>query len=281
MSPDEIPYIKTSIVAQAREVWNRLAKFWDAQLGNGNDFQQKLIMPATDRLLNLQPGEAVLDLACGNGNYARRLADRGADVLACDFSAEFIELAKARDRLSQKNPDLPPIEYRCIDATDLSQLLSLGVQQFDAAVCSMAMMDMPTIQPMLTGLSRLLKPTGRFVFSLPHPCFNSLGSRPIAELAQEAGVPRQIYGVATHNYRSETAGLSSGLLNQPEPHPFFHRPLSAIFQACFTANFVIDGFEEPAFEAGSTGGKNAFSWQKRPEIPPAVVIRARLNHASE
>jgi hypothetical protein len=83
----------------------------------------------------------------------------------------------------------------------------------------------------------------------------------------------QTYGVEIRKYLTQEAGRSVGLLNQPEPHFFFHRPLSAIFAACFSAGFVIDGVEEPAFPKTSPA-KNAFSWPKRPEIPPAIVLRA-------
>ena len=47
-------------------------------------------------LLNPQPGDFVLDVACGNGNYAAYLAERGVDVLAFDFSPRMIELARRR-----------------------------------------------------------------------------------------------------------------------------------------------------------------------------------------
>jgi hypothetical protein len=85
---------------------------------------------------------------------------------------------------------------------------------------------------------------------------------------------RQEYGVRVTEYIEPSADLSSGILNQPEPHYLFHRPLGDVFAACFRAGFVIDGFEEPAF-AKDVGAKSAFAWAKRPAIPPAVVVRVR------
>jgi cyclopropane fatty-acyl-phospholipid synthase-like methyltransferase len=50
-----------------------------------------------ERLLALQPGERVLDVACGNGVMARRLALLGGRVTAVDFSpAWFWTLWKSR-----------------------------------------------------------------------------------------------------------------------------------------------------------------------------------------
>jgi len=65
-----------------REIWNRNADFWNQRMGEGNEFHRVLIGPAQERLLDLRPGESVLDIACGNGQFARRLAGLGAEVLA-------------------------------------------------------------------------------------------------------------------------------------------------------------------------------------------------------
>jgi SAM-dependent methyltransferase len=43
----------------------------------------------------LQPGERVLDLACGHGRIANRLATLGAQVTGLDATAEFLRLARA------------------------------------------------------------------------------------------------------------------------------------------------------------------------------------------
>jgi 2-polyprenyl-3-methyl-5-hydroxy-6-metoxy-1,4-benzoquinol methylase len=85
-----------SLNQETRELWEQIAPAWDDFMGaEGNSFQTVLIGPATERLLGIQPGERVLDIACGNGSFSRRLAQLGAYVVACDFSANFIERAKA------------------------------------------------------------------------------------------------------------------------------------------------------------------------------------------
>src|SRR4051812_42505316 len=134
--PHDIP------VSATRTLWDRIAHWWDDAIGEGNDFQDRLIMPATDRLLGSYAGQTVLDVACGNGNYARRLARGGANVVAVDFSESFLNCAP---RPSQGLA----VDYRLCDATDEAALLALGSHRFDAVVCSMAMMDMPTIDPLL------------------------------------------------------------------------------------------------------------------------------------
>jgi SAM-dependent methyltransferase len=46
------------------------------------------------RLLELEPGMAVLDLACGHGRIANRLAARGAQVVGLDATPMFLDLAR-------------------------------------------------------------------------------------------------------------------------------------------------------------------------------------------
>src|SRR5260370_33389077 len=138
---------------EVRDIWDSKAAFWDAQMGEGNLFQRVLIGPASERLLRVRPGHTILDVACGNGVFSRRLAILGARVVATDFSARFLERARART-----TEQVERIEYRLVDATDEQQLLALGEAQFDAAVCNMALMDMVTIKPLLAALPRLRKP---------------------------------------------------------------------------------------------------------------------------
>ena len=160
------------LAGKAREAWEKNAAWWDEYIGaDGNAFHRELIAPSQLRLLDLSRGERVLDIACGNGQFAREMAQNGADVVAFDLSETFIERARQHTEAA----GIANVDYRVIDATDEVQLRSLGAHSFDAAVCTMALMDIPTIEPVLTTLPSLLKPSGRFVFSVQHPCFNSNG----------------------------------------------------------------------------------------------------------
>ena len=132
---------------KVKEIWNTNAEFWDARMGEGNRHHKELIAPAQERLLALEKDELVLNVACGNGQFARRMVELGARVVATDPSERLIELAKAR---TTENADR--IDYRVVDATDAEELMALGKGRFDAAVCGMAIMDMPKIEPLLSAL---------------------------------------------------------------------------------------------------------------------------------
>ena len=107
----------------------------------------------------------MLELACGNGEFARRLTHLGAAVVATDFSESMLDLARAYGA---------EIDYRRIDATSEEDLLTLAeVGPFDAAVINMAIMDMTAIEPLAAALTSLVRVGGRLVVSTLHPAFNS------------------------------------------------------------------------------------------------------------
>jgi 2-polyprenyl-3-methyl-5-hydroxy-6-metoxy-1,4-benzoquinol methylase len=257
---------------EGQAIWNQNAPFWDEYMGEGNAFQRLLIGPATERLLQLQEDELVLDVACGNGNFARRMAELGGRVLAFDFSQAFIERARLRTRDTRFSGR---IEYQVVDATDREALLALGKERFDAAVCSMALMDMAAIEPLLNGLRELLKPGGRFVFSVMHPCFNSGGISKVIEEEDREGQIVTTYAIKVSGYASPAATKGLGIVGQPLPQYYFHRPLSMLLTHCFNAGFVLDGLEEPAFH-GEVAPSRTFSWVNYTDIPPVLVARLRL-----
>src|SRR5262245_6652856 len=81
-----------------RRIWDTNARWWDDRIGDGNDFQMFLIEPATERLLEISRDDVILDIACGAGRFARRMAELGGQVVAIDWSAEFIARARSRTR---------------------------------------------------------------------------------------------------------------------------------------------------------------------------------------
>ncbi len=256
------------LAGESRQIWNGNARWWDARMQEGNDWHNRLIAPAVVRLLDVHAGQDVADLACGNGLLARTLSQLGARVLACDGSAEFLECARTR---SQEYGDR--IEYRLIDLTDPNQLVTLGNAQFDAAVCNMALMDMAGITPLLDRAFRLLRPGGRFVFSILHPCFNTPGTSLLAE-RDESGGPVK-YGVRVTRYLGLAPELGIGIPGQPARHYYFHRPLSVLLSACFAAGFMLDAFEEPNPHAVPPS-PSPLSWDHYTEIPPILIVRLRL-----
>ena len=197
------------------------------------------------------------------------MAELGANVVAFDYSAEFIARARAR------TPGDAAVEYHLIDAADPQALTSLGSTRFNKAVCTMAIMDMPEIGPLFAGLSRMLTPGGAFVFSVTHPCFHSAAIQRFAEISEEhAGRHVIRSGVKVSSYLSPLARKTEGIIGQPEPQWFFHRPIATLFRFGFEAGFVVDGIEEPRLPGEQS--RAGVHWHDMPDIPPVMVVRMRL-----
>jgi SAM-dependent methyltransferase len=64
--------------------------FYEQRLEERSDADAETIW----RLLELEPGMDVLDLACGHGRIANRLAERGARVMGLDATAVFLDHAR-------------------------------------------------------------------------------------------------------------------------------------------------------------------------------------------
>ncbi|NOT05463.1 MAG: class I SAM-dependent methyltransferase [Anaerolineales bacterium] len=256
----------------SRDAWNANAENWDERMGdNGNDFFNILCWPVLASFLDLKPDSHLLDIACGNGLTTRRLVELGAQVTAFDFSSKLIEYAKARTAKYASK-----ITYHVIDATNESQLLSLGEGKFDSALSNMALFDMADIQPLFRALPKLLKPNGTFVFSITHPAFNNASSMHVMEEMDDDGEIKTVYSIKVSRYMTPHHQRGLALRNQPKPQIYFERPLQYYLNMGFQNGFILDRFEERAFppeiqQMTPLGWGGKFS-----ELPAAIVARMRL-----
>ena len=260
--------------SEVAAVWNANADFWDAQMGEGNLTHRHLVAPNMERLLELRSGERVLDIACGNGQFARRLAELGAQVVAVDLSEGMLEHARARSAGHEDR-----IDYRRLDACDPAELSDLPSGGFDAVVCSMALMDMREIRPLAVELPRLLGPGGRFVFSVTHPAFNGTGFRRMVEEEDAGGTLVQRSGVFVYRYRTPVTALGLAIPGQPKPQMYFDRPLGELLRPFFEAGLALDRLEEPQFPPDVLPNR-PMSWISFPEIPPVLLGRLRPVNAN-
>ena len=258
-----------NLVNESRKIWDTNAEAWDAKIAQGGMWQETIIAPTVEQMLGIRPGERVMEIACGNGFFARRLAELGASVVASDFSERLIELARRR-----MTEHVDRIQYRVADATDETQLLALAgnpPEQFDAAVCINGIMDMPAIAPLFRAVAKLLKPDGRFVFSVMHPCFNGQSITMQAELPDYAA--QRKYSIKVSRYLSAEVTKGVAISEQPLQHYYWHRPLHMLLNTAFSCGLVMDRLEEPPITAESSA-KSTFNWANY-DMPPLLFARLR------
>lgn len=253
------------IHAKTKELWNQLASWWDESYQEGDIFHRTFLFPTIVKWVSAKKGMRILDIGCGNGALARLFAKEGATIVATDFSEVFIDKAKQRSEGLK-------IDYRVVDATDTKQLNTLiETGKFDRVISSMVLHNMSTITPLMSALPKLIAPAGKFILSVPHPCFNS-GLVEIKQLKQHMDQKELI--LPNRYIKPETFEMLSKP-NQPVKQICFHRSLSELFNELFNVGFVMSGFVEPVAKKGDL--PEDFLWAKLPEIPPAIVSRWEAN----
>lgn len=261
--------------------WNHVASWYDDLLEDRvSDHHEQIILPGTQRLLAVKAGDRVLDVACGQGILARRLAAVGADVTGVDAAPKLVE------RASQ----LGAGRYVVGDARSLPAL-KLGL--FDAASCVMAIMNIEPISSVFAGVAGLLKPGGRFVLVLLHPAFRSpgqtawgwdvpkdsapakgpRGDRPPASIAKQY---RRVDGYLSPGAKEivmNPGAVSSG--KEKIVTMTYHRPVQAYINALAAAGLYTNALEEWASVRTSQPGPRAAEENRaRREIPMFLAIRA-------
>jgi len=109
------------------------------------------------RLVRIETGSRVLDVAAGTGEFAIAAAERGADVLATDFSASMLELVET----NRKRAPAGTIRTALMDG----QALALESHAFDAAGSLFGLVFFPNPAQGLGEMYRVLKPGGQAVIA--------------------------------------------------------------------------------------------------------------------
>jgi SAM-dependent methyltransferase len=245
--------------------WQDVAEWYDDLVGErGSEYHQHVVIPRTMRLLEIEAGARVLDLACGQGVLCRALAQAGARVTGIDLAPALIESARRRNRA-----DRLAIDYRVGDA----RKLDVEAATFDAAVCILAIQNIAPLSPVWEGCRRTLVPGGKLVVVLMHPCFR------IPRVSHWGWDDR-----AGAQYRRIDEYLTSSRAeiqihpgsDPSQTTPSFHRPLQAYVNTLGSAGLAIDRLEEWTSHKTSPEGPRKRALDKsRKEIPLFLALRAR------
>ena len=123
--------------------------------------------------------------------------------------------------------------------------------------------------------STVLNEDGRFVFSTMHPAFNSNNPIFVQEKEDRDGIVSTTVGVKIRTYLEMPPVKGSGAPDEPNPHYYYHRPLSELLGYAFTAGFVLDALLEPAFAPEDANLGGGLSWYQLSQIPPVISGRLR------
>ncbi len=137
-----------------RAIFDRIAPVYDQMNDRLSLGQHRIWKQMTVKWSKAKPGDTCLDLCCGSGDLALRLARRvGAigKVYGADFAVAQLEVAKQR---ALKQYPHPPITWVEADALDLP----FADNYFDAATMGYGLRNVTDIPRSLQELYRVLKP---------------------------------------------------------------------------------------------------------------------------
>lgn len=226
--------------------WNRSAAAYGETKGVAEDRIYRQFKSVLWECLGEVQGLDVLELGCGHGWLSKEIHAAGARVGGIDGSTELLKLARNAD------PGVEFVEYD----------LTLGLPQrdwsFDRVVANMVLMDVPEIGPVVRAVRQVLKPEGRFVFTMPHPCFFNYKSR----RDESTG---QTFKAVTGYLKFETWRIGSF-----GGHNHYHRSLTTYFD-CLRANrLAVTRLYEPPH----IPGPNAIDPEFFKSIPIFLLIEA-------
>lgn len=217
--------------------WANMADWWNEKLGDEGDlWHRTLIDPPLIRLVGEVSGLHVLDLACGNGYLSRRFAGQGAVVTGVDASTPVIEHARAREAQQRLG-----IIYHVVDAAHLELF---AAETFDLVICNMALMDIEHAAEAIHEVGRVLRPQGRFIASICHPCFDKVND---SSWDIEYKYPHTTIWRKMSRYRELAAAdcLWKNDQGQEIYTRAYHRPLSWYFHILRAAGLLVAALEEP------------------------------------
>jgi ubiquinone/menaquinone biosynthesis C-methylase UbiE len=241
--------------------WGGVADWYDNHLETNKDsYQEQVIAPNLLRLLAPKKGLRVLDLACGQGFFSRKFAEKGATVVGADISKELIAAANKRS---------PKIAFHVAPADKLG--FAEG-ETFNAVTIVLAIQNIENMLGTFAEAWRVLRPGGRMLLVLNHPLFR-IPKRSSWGFDQSQNVQyRRIDG-----YLSST---TNNILMHPgqkesEATVSYHRSLQEFFKALSKTKFSVSRLEEwNSHKKSEAGPRQKAEDTARKEIPLFMMIEA-------
>jgi len=205
------------------------------------------------------PGVRLLDVATGPGHLARQAADLGASVIGVDVSPAMVEMAQGL---------YPEVEFRAGDA----ESLPFPDVSFDAVVMNYGLLHLSRPELAIAEVFRVLRPGGRFAFTVWAPPSVARGFGSILEAVQTKGDPSVPLPPGPPFFRFADAGESAAALKAAG----FKAPSAKEFSQRWqlpSADALLEVFEE-----GTVRTRALLKGQ----TPAAMMaIRAAVNDAAQ
>jgi len=237
--------------------WDPLAHWYNGWVGEGGSEHHRLVaIPTVMRLLELRPGEQVLDIGAGQGVLAPDIARAGGGYAGVDASPRLVDLARKHHASEGR--------FMVGDARKLATIAGLKAAS--------SLQDMDPLEPVLESAAWGLRPGGRVVILLTHPSFR---------------VPRQSGWGWDEGRKLVYRRVDRYLTPLPVPMKVmpgkdakttrsFHRPISEYVNGLSARGLLVDRMDEvPGHKSTAAVSNTRAENTARKEIPLFLGLRAR------
>lgn len=243
--------------------WNKVANWYGGHLQEKDTFQDTLVFPGALRLLFPKKGGMYLDIACGEGSFAKMVSEKGAGVVGFDAAPALVKRAQAKK--------IKNTTFHIADAARFTDVLR--DVQFDGASCILALQNIREMGKVFAHATKVLKKGAPLVLVINHPMFRiprqsswawdetkKMQYRRIDMYMSEAEIPIQMRPGDAPSIKTFS----------------YHRPLQEYVAELAKAGFAIDALEEWTSDRESDSGPRAKAENRvRKEIPLFMAIRAK------
>jgi len=240
--------------------WGNVAGWYDNHLSSDKDsYHTQVISPNLMRLMTLEEGEKVLDLACGTGFFSQEFSKAGAHVIGVDISEELILIAK--------KGSLENVTFFVSSSHNLSMIKDDSI---DKVAFVLAIQNVEKPRETLLECYRVLKSQGKMFIVMNHPAFRI-----------PKGSSWGWNGTTEKQYRRVDIYLSESR-TEIEMHPgekqneqtiSFHRSLQYYFKIFTNSGFAATRLEEwISHKKSESGPRQKEEDRMRKEIPLFLFI---------
>ena len=237
--------------ATAGQEWETHAGWWQEYFTEGADPEyEEQILPLAD--VHLAGFRRVLDVGCGEGQMARRVAALGAEVVGVDGS--WAQIAEARRRGGG------PTYLR-----GTATALPVASGSVDAVTACLVLEHVEPFEPAIDEIARVLVPGGCFVLFLNHPLLQAPGSGWVDDHI----LGEQYWRLGPYLPDDES-------MEEVAPGvrlPFMHRPLGRYINVMAERGLLIEHMDEPPPSPGFVA--RAPEYGEAASIPRLMVLRTR------
>ena len=208
--------------------WDKLARPRHLELVEGKDITfSEVLLPVILQTLKEQEKSgdfSVLDIGCGTGFLTRVLAGLAHRVAGIDSS-------KASIRIAEEHTE--GMQNVSVEHLSLEDYARRDRGQFDFVLAHMSLQAIEDLALAINSVSICLKEEGRFLFSIPHPCFWALVKEEIS---------RDDYSYHVCSRHANSFKLEGDIVIEV---PYFHRPLEVYSSELSRSGFLIEKMIEP------------------------------------